>query len=581
MILVVVFLLLGPGLIPAGPEPFSVSPTLLASNMSGIVLSVTFSIPDHHYLYADQIDIQPEGNVELVPRHIPETKQKHDTFTDTIVGVYEHDTTFTYLVKGSTNGSVKIQVQYQGCSENICFLPVTERFSLTLQDQMPAVSKPVFSTRADGWTELQHESPLISSRRFNLAGRVTGYLQPKKFIKFLDRAEAGHGFDENILRHTFQEKGLWISAILIVLGGLALNLTPCVLPMIPINLAIIGTGVQSTLTDSPSSMGQATSTCSLLRRGFRRRSFGTMARQDGGQAGRAAFRWRGFALGGTYGSGIALVYGILGLVAIRTGARFGTLNSSPWFNMAVAIIFLLMALAMFGVFNIDFTRFQSRISTHKLKRGNYLAVFMLGGIVALLAGACVAPVVISVLLLSADLYARGNAAGLFLPFLLGIGMGLPWPFAGAGLSFLPKPGRWMVIIKYGFGAIILLFTLWYMRLGFSLLSTRTQSSRDAVVTAQTRKIEEGWMISLDEALTLAEQEGKPVFVDFWASWCKSCLKMEKTTFKDPDVRRRLESYVKIKYRAEDPGDDAVKAVLDHFKIIGLPTYVVLVPRERE
>lgn len=572
MILVVVFLLLGPGLIPAGPEPFSVSPTLFASNMSEIVLSVTFSIPDHHYLYANQIDIQPEENVELVPRHIPEARQKHDPFTDTIVGVYEHDTTFTYVMKGSADGSVNIRVQYQGCSENICFLPVTERFSLTLENETRTKPNLVFPSRAGGWTELQHESPLISSRRFNLAGRATGYLQPKKFIKFLDRVEAGHGFDENILRHTFQEKRLWISAILIVLGGLALNLTPCVLPLIPINLAIIGTGVQSTLTDSPSSMGQATSTCSLLRRGY-----GGQA----GQAGRAAFRWRGFALGGTYGSGIALVYGMLGLVAIRTGIRFGTLNSSPWFNVAVAIIFLLMALAMFGMLNIDFTRFQSRISTDKLKHGSYLTAFILGGIMALLAGACVAPVVISVLLLSADLYACRNVVGLFLPFLLGIGMALPWPFAGAGLSLLPKPGRWMVIIKYAFGAIILLFALWYMRLGFSLLSARTESSREAVIAAQLQGIEEGWMTSLDEALTLAEQKGKPVFVDFWASWCKSCLKMEKTTFKDPDVRRRLEPYVKVKYRAEDPSDDAAKAVLDHFRVIGLPTYVVLVPRERE
>ena len=63
------------------------------------------------------------------------------------------------------------------------------------------------------------------------------------------------------------------------------------------------------------------------------------------------------------------------------------------------------------------------------------------------------------ILLSADLYSKGTVAGLLLPFLLGVGMALPWPFAGAGLSFLPKPGKWMEKVKYGFGVLILVFAI--------------------------------------------------------------------------------------------------------------------------
>ena len=73
------------------------------------------------------------------------------------------------------------------------------------------------------------------------------------------------------------------------------------------------------------------------------------------------------------------------------------------------------------------------------------------GVAALLAGACVAPVVLQVVLFSSDLYAKGTVLALGLPFVLGIGMAVPWPLAGAGMTALPKPGAWMVRVKQVFG----------------------------------------------------------------------------------------------------------------------------------
>jgi thiol:disulfide interchange protein len=77
----------------------------------------------------------------------------------------------------------------------------------------------------------------------------------------------------------------------------------------------------------------------------------------------------------------------------------------------------------------------------------------------------------------------------------------------------------------------------------------------------------------------ALKEGKPLFIDFWASWCKNCLAMDKTTFRDPDVRERIKAFVFVKYRAERPDESPVKEILDHFKVLGLPTYVILTPEE--
>lgn len=83
------------------------------------------------------------------------------------------------------------------------------------------------------------------------------------------------------------------------------------------------------------------------------------------------------------------------------------------------------------------------------------------------------------------------------------------------------------------------------------------------------------MTSFNVALMLAEQRKEPVLVDFWASWCKNCLAMDKSTFKDPEVAKRLGSFIKVKIQAENMNDPAVKDVLDHFCVAGLPTYVVL------
>jgi len=372
-----------------------------------------------------------------------------------------------------------------------------------------------------------------SLQKFDVSYTGSGYMDTAAFSAFLDHAEGGRPAQSFFARFSdnpvifFEQWGLLRTLLLILLGGLALNLTPCVLPMIPVNLAIIGAGAQS------------------------------------------ESRRKGFALGAVYGLGITVVYGILGLAVVLGGARFGALNASPWFNFAIAAVFLILSLSMFGVLHIDLSRFQNGIGGTKF-RSRFVTAFIMGGIAALLAGACVAPVVIAVLLLSGNLYAHGVQAGLALPFILGLGMALPWPFAGAGLSFLPKPGAWMEWVKRGFGVLILLFAVYYGLLATRLLRTHATPSASGEQLVNTVA---GFRDALDEA----HIAGLPVFIDFWADWCKNCHAMDSTTFADPAVKKRLEQYRVIKFDASKYGESPAKEILDHFQVVGLPSYIILEP----
>ena len=391
-----------------------------------------------------------------------------------------------FLVLAATCAFAEVQVvggkKYE-CRDGLCYLvedgdlpaPRGEDVSGTVKDADGTVKKP----------------------------RVAqGYMRAEEFIAFLENREvdslAGHG--------------VWALLILVLLGGLAMNLTPCVLPMVPINLMIIG---------------------------------------------RSAKR------GAAYGLGIALAYGVLGVGAAVGGLAFGTIQGSPWFNAAVAVVFVGLSLALFDFFFIDLSRFrpaaQIRQSDNRAIKQFFFPFFM-GSLSAILAGACVAPVLISVLLLTVDLVAKGNRLAILLPFVMGLGMALPWPFAGAGMKVLPKPGGWMKWVNRAFGVVVLGFAVWYGWLawqGWDRTSGTGGTSRTDAVPA-----------TVETKLAAAK---KPILVDCWASWCKNCWAMD-AVMKDEKVKRALEPFEVIHVQAEEISE--LKKVKGFESIRGLPAFVI-------
>ena len=458
---------------------------------------------------------------------------------------------------------VPAHLRYQACDANLCYPPAMADVQWTLNvvpagaavtpnpdaiklfDRIafgrgekpgsPGAQAPETGQGSEGVRNSQGPEDVSKLDGFTVLGTTGGYLNAKEFLAFIRNAESGVRE-----RGLFEGRGPLAILLIVFLGGLALNLTPCVLPMIPINLAIIGAGTQAGIGD-----------------GFPSRS-------------------RGFLLGATYGAAMALVYGILGLVVVLTAGTFGTINASAWFNAAIAALFVVLALAMFDVIVIDFSRFSSGFMPGK-HSGTYVMAFSMGGVAALLAGACVAPVVIQVVLFSSNLYATGTKIALALPFCLGVGMALPWPIAGAGLAALPRPGMWMVRVKQAFGVFILATAAYYGYEAYSIVSNRWVDA-SAVTSSVEEQLKTGWHANLAEGLGIATREQKPVLIDMWATWCKNCLTMDKTTLKNDDVKAALDRYVKIKLQAEEPDQPPAKTVMQRFNAVGLPTYVILRPK---
>lgn len=389
-------------------------------------------------------------------------------------------TTFIDLPKTIKEGFTEIQfeLQYVACTQKIC-LPITKvPVAIPVQQMAPGFTMSVNSPYKSSATDAQ----LMTSKSFEFFS-VWGFL-------------------------------------LIFAIGFVTSLTPCVYPLIPITLAVIGARSEKKTT--------------------------------------------AFLISLVYVVGMSLTYAMLGLIAAQTGGLFGQWLSHPAVIITFAVLFFLMALSLFGLFEIRAPHFITQRLTSKQNSTGILGTFIAGLIAGVIASPCVGPVLVSILAFISQ--TKNLWAGFFMLFTFGMGIGVLFLILGTFSSLLkklPRSGVWMHRIKIFMGVVMLGLSFWYLKPlipGFSAESSKTASE----------KFQNGWQPYSNELVEQAQAEGKPVIIDFFADWCAACVELDKHTFNKPEFLEESKKFVLLKVDATE-SFEGLDELQKKYEVYGLPT----------
>ena len=316
--------------------------------------------------------------------------------------------------------------------------------------------------------------------------------------------------------------------------------------------------------------------------------------------------------------GISVTYSVAGVVTAAGGAQFGAWLQQPAVYVALAVVFVLLAGAMLGVYTLDLSsqRLQ-RVQVRLRGKGGLLGIWVIGVLSGAAATACIAPIIVFALLYVAQ---QGSLLlGFMLFFAMAWGMGAPLvvlgTFTGVAKA-LPKSGEWLNTVKRAFGLALLGVAVYYVgksRLlpgvwfdvlegafllgagvfvgAFDLLSGRSgwwprlrKTAGLLLVVAAAgvflplarapQPVEAiRWVDSESQALAQARAEGKPVLIDFWADWCVPCHRMFETTYVDPRVVAESQRFVMARVNVEGLSRKEQDDVRQRYGVMGVPTTV--------
>ena len=367
--------------------------------------------------------------------------------------------------------------------------------------------------------------------------------------------------------------------------GIGLAFTPCVLPMLPLLSAIVIGGRKEETSN-----------------------------------------WRALALSFVYVQGMALTYTLLGLVVVLIGLPFQIALQSPYVLIGLSIVFVLLALSMFGLFTLQLpSSLQTKLTqfSQQQKSGAFFGVFVMGAIAGLVASPCTSAPLSGALLYVAQ--SGDFVIGALTLYLLALGMGLPLILITVfGNKILPKSGAWMENVKTAFGFVMLALpiflisriipSMWEPRLWallgvsfFIWLATQMRSNgiglffrivffvaamvsaqplqnwvwQDNAATSQAANAQSAVKNSLvfqqistyDELQAVLKQHpNKIAMLDLYADWCVACKEFEHKTFADPQVQTALSDVLLLRVDMTN-NSESNRTLMKALVVTGLPTII--------
>ena len=374
--------------------------------------------------------------------------------------------------------------------------------------------------------------------------------------------------------------GLYLVLILaaVLVGGMALNLTPCIYPLIPITVSYFG-GRSETVQGSKVMHGTV------------------------------------------YILGLSVTNSILGVIAALTGGLVGGLLQNGIVLAAIATILIVFALSLFGFWEI---RLPARFNTLASRTySGYGGSLFMGLTLGIIAAPCIGPFVVGLL---SWIAAIGKIwFGFTLFFVLSVGMGLPLFFLAlfsSNLDRLPRSGEWMIWVKKLMGWILVAMAIYFLNpllpepwgvIFYAFTATAAgfhlgwlEKSAGQTPAFGTFRIIVGiaclagamfvsgsyitrapgieWTSQadgVDLVLAQAKEDGQPVIIDFSADWCAPCRELDETTFRNPQVRATAKQIVMVKIDLTSGPDDAARDLIEKYQVKGVPTIVFLDSSGRE
>jgi len=587
------------------PPDEGFAPGKTASVILELTVRPPFHINSHQPAEEDLIpttvNFKPHPGVTYGGPKFPRPLTRRLSFSDTPLSVFEGVVKIAADVTVAADFSdpgwvIEGTVGYQACDDTACLPPADAGFSLaaavaggmkpqTAPSQAPAETpaQPTVSA-AVASTEPPAEKPKAAEpapKEPSPASSVAPSSAPSS--PPASSPDAGKPAP-------FEGKGLPVIFVLVFLGGLALNLTPCVYPIIPITISYFG--------------GQAE-----------------------GKKGAVVLHAVMYVLG------MAVTYSILGVIAAFTGGLFGAALSYPPVLIAIALIMAALALSMFDVYEFRMPAFLNKLAGGSQK--GYLGTLLMGLTVGIVAAPCIGPFVLGLLTYVGN---RGNVLlGFSLFFVLALGLGVPFLILGifsGSLNKLPRSGAWMVWVRKIFGFILLAMAAYFLKTLFPnvlyyqltlalimllggiymgwIEPTKTAGKAfpavrvligilflvlallfsvqgveqyvDETIAARVSGSAAGpaagviaWRPYSDEALAEALASGRPAFIDSCADWCIPCKELDKMTFSRPEIIAASRSFAMFKADLTVGTSDKVRAFYKRFAVRGVPTLLFLRP----